>query len=94
MRVHVSKWGNSTALRLPKHVVDELGLIVGREVDLVVEGQELRLKPVKAQHIYRIEDLVAEMHRLGPENQPPLEDWSAAEPPWPDCPGKEPAHRR
>jgi antitoxin MazE len=94
MRVQVSKWGNSTALRLPKHVVEELGLTPGREVDLVVEGQELRLKPVKRQHIYRIEDLVTDMRRLGPENQPPLEDWSAAEPPWPDYPEKETEQER
>lgn len=89
MRVQVSKWGNSTALRLPKQVVDELGLTPGREVDLVVEGRELRLRPVRKQPFYRIEDLVAEMRRLGPENEPPFEDWSAVEAPWPDYPPDE-----
>lgn len=84
MRVQIAKWGNSTAVRLPKAVVDELGLKPGQEVDLVVEGREARLRPVRTFPIYRLEDLVAEMRRLGPENEPPLEDWSAVEAPWPD----------
>lgn len=33
-QVQVSKWGNSLAIRLPKSVVDELGLKVGDEVEL------------------------------------------------------------
>jgi antitoxin component of MazEF toxin-antitoxin module len=89
MRVQISKWGNSTAVRLPKPVVDELGLRPGQDVELVVEGRELRLRPVKVRPIYRIEDLVAEMRRLGPECQPPFEDWRAVETPWPDPPPKE-----
>lgn len=89
MRVQISKWGNSTAVRLPKPVVDELGLRPGQDVELVVEGRELRLRPVKVRPIYRIEDLVAEMRRLGPGHQPPFEDWRAVETPWPDAPPKE-----
>jgi antitoxin MazE len=84
MRVQISKWGNSTALRIPKSVVDELGLKPGQEVDLVVEGREARLKPVTKMPFYRIEDLVAEMKRLGPQNEPPLEDWGPVEAPWPN----------
>lgn len=84
MRVQISKWGNSTALRIPKSIVDELGLKPGQEVDLVVEGREARLKPVVKMPFYRIEDLVAEMKRLGPQNEPPFEDWSAVESPWPN----------
>lgn len=84
MRVQISKWGNSTALRLPKPIVDELGLKPGQEVELVVEGQEARLRPLKAISYYRIEDLVAEMKRLGPDNEPAFEDWCAVEVLWPD----------
>ena len=75
MRVQISKWGNSTALRIPKSVVDELGLKPGQEVDLVVEGREARFKPIMSIPIYRPADLYAEMDRLGLENAPPLEDW-------------------
>ncbi len=73
MRIQISKWGNSTDVRLPKAVVEELGLKPGQEMDLSVEGGEARLRPIRKQ--YRIEDLVAEMKRLGPQNEPPLEDW-------------------
>lgn len=84
MRVQISKWGNSTALRLPKALVDELGLKLGQEVELVVEGREARLRPLNAIPRYRIEDLVAEMGKLGRSNEPALEDWSAIEAPWPN----------
>lgn len=77
MRVQISKWGNSAALRLPKAVVEELGLKPGYEVELTVEKGEARLKPMLETPFYRIEDLVAEMKRLGPENEPPLEEWGA-----------------
>jgi antitoxin MazE len=33
--VQVSKWGNSLAVRLPKRLVDELGLKEGDELDVV-----------------------------------------------------------
>nr|WP_228748147.1 AbrB/MazE/SpoVT family DNA-binding domain-containing protein [Bradyrhizobium sp. BR 10289] len=33
--VQVSKWGNSLAVRLPKALVDELGLKEGDEIDVV-----------------------------------------------------------
>lgn len=75
MRVQIAKWGNSAALRIPKSVLSELGLKPGQEVDLIVEGREARLKPVNAIRFYRLEDLVAEMKRLGPQNEPPIEDW-------------------
>jgi antitoxin MazE len=75
MRVQISKWGNSTAVRLPKAVVDELGLKIGQEMELVVEGHEARLKPVVSIPIYRLADLYAEMDRLGLDNAPPVVDW-------------------
>lgn len=33
--MQVSKWGNSLAIRLPKALVDELGLKEGDEIDVV-----------------------------------------------------------
>jgi len=35
--VQVAKWGNSLAVRLPKKVVDKLGLKAGDTVDLTVQ---------------------------------------------------------
>lgn len=36
--MQVSKWGNSLAVRLPKALVDELGLKVGDELNVVAAG--------------------------------------------------------
>ena len=33
--MHVSKWGNSLAVRLPKALVEELGLKAGDELEIV-----------------------------------------------------------
>ena len=43
-KVTISKWGNSSAIRLPKAVMDELGLADGETVDLTVRnGQRVLL---------------------------------------------------
>jgi len=75
MKVKLAKWGNSLGLRLPKAAVEATGLRPGAEVDVIVEGRDLRVKqPLPIKH-YRLEDLLAEMDRLGPENEPDLVDW-------------------
>jgi antitoxin MazE len=76
MKVRISKWGNSLGLRLPKAAIDAAGLTEGSEVDVVVEGRELRLRRPVPFTQYRLEDLVAEMKRLGPENEPETVEWS------------------
>ena len=83
MRVTVAKWGNSTALRLPKAIVDELRLTPGQQVDLTVEGGEARIRPAPATSRDYLDELLAEADRIGWENAPELEDWSEVEAPWP-----------
>jgi antitoxin MazE len=84
MKVKIAKWGNSVALRLPKRLADELGLAPGRVVDLEKQGSQLCIETAEAPRIphYRLEDLLAQI-KPG-QKSPPLEDWSAVEPPWPD----------
>jgi antitoxin MazE len=79
---HHRRWGNSTALRLPKAIVDELNLKPGQQVEVRIEGGEARLMPVRAPRL-TLEELLAEADRIGWENQPGLENWSELEPPWP-----------
>ena len=83
MRTTVARWGNSTALRLPKAVVEELRLTPGQQIEVVVEGNEARLKPVRKSPKDALAELMAECDRIGWENAPDLEDWSSVEPPWP-----------
>ncbi len=75
MRVRISRWGNSLGLRLPKAAVDAIGLKPGSEVEVAVDGRELRVKPVLPIKTFRLEDLLAEIDRLGPENVPETIDW-------------------
>ena len=84
MKVKVAKWGNSLAVRLPKVVADDLGLVPGREIDIEKDGTRLTMETASKRRIphYRLDDLLAQI-KPG-HKSPPLEDWSAVEPPWPD----------
>lgn len=67
MKVKISKWGNSLGLRLPKAAVAAIGIEAGAQLDLVVVGNELRLRPVSQIPVYKLKDLLVEMDRLGPK---------------------------
>jgi antitoxin MazE len=75
MKVKIAKWGNSLGVRLPKAAAEAAGLRLGMELEVEVIGNALRLAPVVRVPRYRLEDLIAEMDRLGPENRPELIDW-------------------
>lgn len=60
----VAKWGNSLAVRIPQHIVKEIQLAEGTEVDLVVIDGDLVIKP-KPRKRYVLEELVA---AITPEN--------------------------
>ena len=72
MKVQVAKWGNSTAVRLPKAVVEQLGLRPGMTVDVSVEDGKLRLVPFP-------NDDEADMSRGRPEPFPVTLEWMIEE---------------
>jgi antitoxin MazE len=82
MKVQVAKWGNSTAVRLPKAVVRQLGLRQGMTLDVSVEGKIVKLaqdiEPLAAMprpDPLTLEWIVSEMRRLGPDNEPATVEW-------------------
>ena len=75
MKVQVARWGNSNAVRLPKSVVDELDLRPGAQLELTVEGGEMRLRRARRTPQERLQDMIAEARRLGPEYEPETVDW-------------------
>jgi antitoxin MazE len=75
MKIQAAKWGNSTAVRLPKSVARELGIAPGSQLDIVVEGREVRLRPVRKTSRELLEEMIAEAKRLGLENEPEAVDW-------------------
>jgi len=74
-KVTISKWGNSSAIRLPKAVMDELGLADGETVDLTVRNGQAIIEKKRLQLAPPLEEMVAEMNRLGWENEPESVDW-------------------
>ncbi|MGV1014791.1 MAG: AbrB/MazE/SpoVT family DNA-binding domain-containing protein [Methyloceanibacter sp.] len=75
MKTKLAKWGNSLGLRLPKVTAEEVGLKEGDVVDVLVEGSELRLRRQGRTRLYSLEEMLAEMDRLGPENRPKFIDF-------------------
>jgi antitoxin MazE len=73
-QVQISKWGNSSGIRLPKALLDELGLKPGQSVELTVKDGKGIIEPVRPKKI-TLEWIISEMKRLGPENEPELVDW-------------------
>jgi antitoxin MazE len=79
MKVQVAKWGNSTAVRLPRAIVKQLGLTQGMTLEVSVDGGVVKLAPTQAQTVRELngmpepvtlEWIVSEIKRLGPENEP------------------------
>jgi antitoxin MazE len=77
MKVKVAKWGNSLGVRLPKAAVEAAGVVAGSDLDLSVEGGEFHLKPRAARKTSRqlLEEMVEEIRRVGPGNEPDTVDW-------------------
>lgn len=73
-KLQIAKWGNSSAIRLPKAALDELGLRQGDTVELTVENGKAVIEPARPKRI-TLEWIISEMERLGPENEPELVDW-------------------
>lgn len=74
-QVQISKWGNSSAIRLPKAVLDELGLQPGQSVQLTVKDGKGIIEPVRPKKI-TLEWIISETRRLGPENAPETVEWA------------------
>ena len=72
MKGQISRWGNSAAVRLPRAILDDLRLAPGSEVEMWVEGREMRLRAAPSTTSYRLEDLLAQ---IDPRYIPELEEW-------------------
>ncbi len=67
---HVSKWGSSLAVRIPKPIAEQWGVQEGSAIEIVSRGDEVVLRRSR----YNLEELVAQMT---PENIHPEQDWGA-----------------
>ncbi len=72
--VQISKWGNSAGIRLPKAVMEELGLKPGQTVELTVRDGKGIIEPVRPRKM-TLAWIISETKRLGPENAPETVEW-------------------
>lgn len=65
MTTKISKWGNSYAIRIPKNILDKFNLSDGSEIDVIEEGNEIKLKPkVKIRGKYDLETLLSQLSKV------------------------------
>ena len=62
MRVHVQKWGNSLALRIPKPFAEDAKVEEGTPVDLSVSAGKLIAAPLRKKKT-TLKQLLARVHK-------------------------------
>src|SRR5687768_16706993 len=65
MQATVKTWGNSLALRLPRHLAEQLQLADGSVVDLTIENGALKLIPARRK--FKLAELLADEPRRAAE---------------------------
>jgi len=70
MRIRISKWGNSLAIRIPKAFLAEAALADGDEVEMTMQDGKIIIAPVS--NNYALEDLV---RGITAENRHTETDW-------------------
>jgi len=73
MTTKVQKWGNSLALRIPKELVDLIGLTEGKEIELSQALGGILITQKKKKKSFRLDTLLAQ---VTPENRHPLSPWN------------------
>jgi antitoxin MazE len=66
MRTTITKWGNSLALRLPRHLAEEVKLVEGATVSLEIEDGSLRVTPIRPK--FKLSELLAGERHAGEYN--------------------------
>lgn len=65
MRTEVARWGNSLALRLPRPIAIQAGIVEGTAVEIDVEDDQLIVRPALPR--YSLDELIA---GITPKNIP------------------------
>jgi antitoxin MazE len=58
MKARIQKWGNSLAVRIPKNLADETGLVDDSLVEINLVNGEIHIHPI---HHYELDDLLAQI---------------------------------
>jgi len=57
----IARWGNSLALRLPRHIAEEVKLVEGASVNFEIEDGSLRVTPSRKK--FKLAELLAQEPR-------------------------------
>jgi antitoxin MazE len=71
MPITLHRWGNSVGLRVPKPLLEQLGLTEGSQVDVKVEGDRLAIEPHRPKRL-SLQDV---LKGFAPDNHPSEIDW-------------------
>lgn len=61
MKSQIGQWGNSLAVRIPKHITESLDLKINDRITFSVEAGKIVLEPVKTLEELDLDDLLAEV---------------------------------
>jgi antitoxin MazE len=76
MHATITKWGNSLALRLPRHVIEEARLVEGATVRLEVEDGMIRITPTRRR--FKLPDLLGNELAREADTGSAEHDWGTA----------------
>jgi antitoxin MazE len=71
MPITLHRWGNSVGLRIPKPMLEQVGLKEGAQVEIKVEGDRLVIEPHRPRRL-TLKDV---LKGFTPDNQPGEVDW-------------------
>lgn len=74
MKVQIAKWGNSAAVRLPKALLEQMGVEAGSEVDMSIDNGVLTITAVETARP-SLAELISSMDGVGPDGQADSVDW-------------------
>ena len=56
--IQVSKWGNSLGVRIPRGIVESLGISEGDKLELTTSSNGITLRKVRSAPKYRLDDIL------------------------------------
>ncbi|MFO1172080.1 MAG: AbrB/MazE/SpoVT family DNA-binding domain-containing protein [Hyphomicrobiaceae bacterium] len=77
MHATISRWGNSLAVRLPKHIADQVRLVEGSTVQLEIDDGTLKIIPARKK--FKLSELLAGEPERTSEQECAEVDWGKPE---------------
>ena len=80
MHMTIKKWGNSIATRIPKAVVESIGLHINQDVDIEAVNGKVVITPIKEKKEYKLEELLSQCKPGSMKIAKEDREWLSAEP--------------